>query len=517
MSRADHIAWSRPPAIAVGRVAALRRPMAAGAPDPRPTNQRAAGRPDTTQTTVPRTQMALVVALAAGIQAFLGAEMGGAATLLGYVVLGVAFVTPATGLAALALLVALRAPIGFGPLGFHTVLAVSILLGCLAELARDRGRVHLDPLWAILLGFGVYAGLQVVATPADVLDQQRLFAQSQLFELAGGGAMMLAAQYLLRRRDWGQFLDCVIVSAVVASSLVIASVSTQGATQASLPGMYGVSQLFAERPAGPFNLTNYFGLFAAMACLVAIYRASSVQSWHRVFSAIGAIWILAALMLSYSRGALVAFAVGIIILAFSRSRLLGCAAVAGCLVVAAVGYSGFYDARFAVTNPNSLTQAQDVLEASDASRFAGGAVSLQLFQREPVFGIGFGQYHFVSPLYVGGTDATYSHNWYLNVLAEQGLVGISLLLMASIAVVAMLRGARPSRRNLAFSVLAAFAAGNLFTESPTQLQTSGIAWLVVGGALASVEMAPRLRDAIGESGIRAVDSRSRRATAGAND
>ena len=429
-------------------------------------------------------QLAVAVGLAATMVALTAFGNGTLAIMCGYAGVLVALLDPPTGLAVLVLLIPFREPAGFGPMGFDLVLGTGILLGCLARLPRDRP-LRLELLWAVLLGFGALATIQVLATPSDFLGQQMLSATLQLAGLAGGGAVLLAAQHLLRNRDPGPYLDLAVISGSVVAGLAIASQVSGGAVQAALSSVYGIG-LLQDRAIGTFSNANYFGLFAAMTLLVAIHRASVGAPWRRALTAGAAALISVAVLLSFSRGALLAAAFGVIALAFSRGKRLGIAAVCACVVTGILLYGSFSTARFDVTNPNqSYGAALLAQQSSDESRFVAGSVGLELFLHDPIFGIGFGQYHFVSPRYVAGSQATYSHDWYVNVLAEQGLVGISLMALAVILVSARVRRSAPARRGLAVSMLCAYAVGCLFTEAPGQLQTSGVAWLVVGAALAS--------------------------------
>jgi O-antigen ligase len=429
-------------------------------------------------------QLAVAVGLAATMVALTAFGYGAPAILCGYAGVFVALLDPPTGLAVLVLLIPFREPAGFGPMGFYLVLATGILLGCLARLPRDRP-LRLELLWAVLLGFGAFATLQVLATPSDFLGQQMLSATLQLAGLAGGGAVLLAAQHLLRTRDPGPYLDLAVISGSVVAGLAVASEVSGGAVQAALSSVYGIG-LLQDRAIGTFSNANYFGLFAVTTLLVAIQRASFGAPWRRALTAGAAALISVAVLLSFSRGALLAAAFGVIALAFSRNKRTGIAAICLCLVTGILLYGSFSAARFAVTNPTQSSSAALLgQQSSDEGRLTAGLVGFQLFRQDPIFGIGFGQYHFVSPRYLAGNQATYSHDWYVNVLAEQGLVGISLMALAAVLVAARVRRSTPARRGLAVSMLCAYAVGCLFTEAPGQLQTSGVAWLVVGAALAS--------------------------------
>jgi O-antigen ligase len=429
-------------------------------------------------------QIALGAVIAAVIITMTAAGYASAATLGGYLAVGLALVAPPVGLSILLIHAPLQELTGFGPLAFHGDLVAAILLGCLASLRSERVQVHFDLLWAIFLAFGGFALIQVLAIRADVLGEQQTFASIQLVGLAAGGGLFLAAQFLTRNRDWGPFLDLIIASGVLAGGLALASFATNGAIESTIPALF-VQGITAERAIGPFQNSNYFGLFTAIAFIVAVYRTTSVHGVRRALTVAAAVVIFVAVVLSFSRGALLAIAVGLIGLAFSRGVRLGLSVTAICVVLGVALSGDFLHARLNVTNPNQLIDDQVAAQASsDEARFTAGSVGFVLFARDPIFGVGFGQYHFVSPFFLPpGSPAISSHNWYINVLAEQGLVGVSLVALAAVGVVGRVARSDPTRRALGLSVLAAYAVGNVFTESPTYLATSAAAWFVVGATL----------------------------------
>jgi O-antigen ligase len=67
-----------------------------------------------------------------------------------------------------------------------------------------------------------------------------------------------------------------------------------------------------------------------------------------------------------------------------------------------------------------------------------------------------------------------AHNWYIEVLAEQGLVGVVLWGLLSVSLVVEVRKRSPRARAVGFPVLAALAVGSVFLEAPTAFQTVGL-------------------------------------------
>ena len=80
----------------------------------------------------------------------------------------------------------------------------------------------------------------------------------------------------------------------------------------------------------------------------------------------------------------------------------------------------------------SVTRYATLVE-SDNVRIDGLLAGVQLFLSAPLLGIGFGHYIQLSTDVPGVLDPINAHNWYLAVLAEQGLVGVALWIALALA------------------------------------------------------------------------------------
>jgi O-antigen ligase len=129
-----------------------------------------------------------------------------------------------------------------------------------------------------------------------------------------------------------------------------------------------------------------------------------------------------------------------------------------------------------------------------------------------VFGVGFGQYGAESAWFVRSSPATSSHDEYLSILAEQGLLGVAIFgTLAGLVIVRIGGGGRWSR-GVGLAPLAAFAAGWLIIEPLASLQTSGLIWLVVGAAGAAATVTVPAPAAVPERAAKEI-TRPRRAIA----
>ena len=122
------------------------------------------------------------------------------------------------------------------------------------------------------------------------------------------------------------------------------------------------------------------------------------------------------------------------------------------------------------------------LAQSDRERGEAVFAGPRIWATAPLFGVGFGHYSFESARFSGNQFARASHNWYLNVLAEQGLVGIVLwlLLLAAVARELLRRSWEP--RIIGLGGLLAFALGSMFLEPPTAYQAVALSILVITAA-----------------------------------
>jgi O-antigen ligase len=181
---------------------------------------------------------------------------------------------------------------------------------------------------------------------------------------------------------------------------------------------------------------------------------------------------------------LAAFA-GLLVLVGLRSRRAAVAlAIVGGLAAFAL-YPIFLEARIG----GALTpgDAYDLLR-SEQSRATVAAAAFAMFASSPLFGVGFGVFHFLSPAYTGVSAivATYSHNQVLNTLAEQGLVGIVLFAaVVLLATVALAKSRSPFRRG-ALAMGVTYLVLSLSVNSTTSFQSSSLIWLVMAAALAPV-------------------------------
>jgi O-antigen ligase/capsular polysaccharide biosynthesis protein len=404
---------------------------------------------------------------------------------------GAAALLPGAGFAALIVLLPHQEPEILGAIGVKLPILLALGYGLAVRMLarREVPRVGLGVLTiAGLLGIAF-----VSAVPAiNGLEGDRAVASAARFlQFADGLILLVLAAVYFRRRDAVPFVVLTLLSVTFACLMAVFQLVAGNEPIPLLTGLYvgGLGQGL-ERVVGPFFNPNYFGLFAGLGVVLAIGVAVEAPRHRRL--ALLCLPILAlAVMGTLSRGGVAATGVGILAWLWFRNRqlalVIGAAAVVAGLVVTPL----LVQARLDASNAAAVAAAQAGISDSDQERFESVAAGTSLFLLDPVFGVGFGQYEYVSPRFVGNSFATSAHNQYLKILAEQGMVGTALYVVGAAALLVAMRGSGSRWRRTAIAMLAVYAVSGLFLEPLTTFQTSGVLWLVLGIVVAGPAVEPR--------------------------
>jgi O-antigen ligase len=248
---------------------------------------------------------------------------------------------------------------------------------------------------------------------------------------------------------------------------------------------------FGSRVTGPFGNPNNFGQLLAYASLLLVGLLITTRSvWLRIGLIVSLAIMGFALTMSLSRGAIVALLAGLVVLAFTRSKAVGLAALAGTLILVGVGYTVFLDVRLTTETGGVSAEALTELAASDESRLSAVLAGPALFATSPIFGIGFGHYKYLSGTVTDAGAGLVAHNWYGTVLAEQGLLGVVLWVAVLVTVWHSLRSRPARQRSIGYSMLGAFVVGCLFLEPPTSFQTSIVPTMFLAATIVGAWAAP---------------------------
>ena len=430
--------------------------------------------------------------LGAGVLAMMALQLPGQLALAASALaVAAAAILPGAGFAALIVLLPHQEPEILGAIGVKLPILLALGYGLAVRMLARR---QAPSLGLGLLTMAALLGITFVsAVPAiNGLEGDRAVASAAHFiQFADGLILLVVAAIYFRRREPGPFIVLALLSITFACLLAVFQLVAGDQPIPLLSGLYigGAAQGLA-RVVGPFFNPNYFGLFAGMGIPLALGIAV-VDPRHRRLALLTLPILGLAVLGTLSRGGLAAAGVGVLAWLWFRNRqlavVLGIAALVAGLVVTPL----LVDAR--LDSPSSGVAAEHVegLSDSDQERFELVAAGTSLFLLDPVFGVGFGQYEYVSPRFVGNSFATSAHNQYLKILAEQGIVGMLLYVAGAAALLIAMRRSGSPWRQTAIAMLAVYAVSGLFLEPLTTFQTSGILWLVLGVVIGGPVVEPR--------------------------
>jgi putative inorganic carbon (HCO3(-)) transporter len=260
----------------------------------------------------------------------------------------------------------------------------------------------------------------------------------------------------------------------------LAAVFVVSSMAAAVVGSFRFLASMTGRASGPIGEANDFAYALATAVPLAFYLAWRYRQ-HRVFWLVASGVLLVTIALTFSRGAVVGLAVAGLWAAL-HSRRIAKGLVAGIVAVAVIGGTLLaIDFHWVSQRINAKTAVADENWASREALW-GGAIAM--FEEEPLLGVGTGLYPHRAAEFVHGEPwgivEPVAHNAYLEVLAEDGAIGLSLF-VAFIAGtwITLVRARRAARR-------AGDTDGAWFTLA---VQASAIVAVVSAGFL-SVQTAP---------------------------
>jgi O-antigen ligase len=315
-----------------------------------------------------------------------------------------------------------------------------MLYGALTLRSEERvGRARwLTALVLIFVAVGIAASLQAFVPSSSV---------TKVFALLAAAALFIAVHQICRERK-----QLVIVAAGAVAGLMLASI------QGLLEQVTGSFHTFGAGPGGSsvgrvqgsFGHPNAYGGYLAVLLPLAVAFAVSkcFSTRLRWFGGVAVALAVPALILSYSRGAVGALAIGSIIwLALVRPRLALVAAAAVAVAGLLFAPAAFKD-RF-----SSRETTADVGLRSDIWSSA-----IDIYSERPLLGVGLNNFpdaysQLPSTLSTGAQRRLlhrsqilvppHAQNLYLNVLAEEGIIGFfSLIALALAAVATVYRGCR---------------------------------------------------------------------------
>lgn len=177
---------------------------------------------------------------------------------------------------------------------------------------------------------------------------------------------------------------------------------------------------------------------------------------------------------TYSRGAWMAYLIGIGLAGMLRHRL-----ILVIMIIAAL-FSPFWLPRSVIDRYNMTENEEGQLEESAQSRPVFWATAIKMWHESPIIGNGIGSFKDRV-----GMD---THGVYHRTLAEQGAIGFAIFVWVWATILFMsgrlwLKGAIPEDRQYGFALLVATVAlmvANIFGDRITHLPMIGQYWILVG-------------------------------------
>ena len=358
---------------------------------------------------------------------------------------------PVYGLAALVL----TTPVAFAhdALGTTITLPKAVLLGVLLGLSTYRGCVKSlrNPPAPLLIGALSLLCAVTALTLLDASDRGPVIRETlKIVEYAG----FFVAAFLCYTLDRD---DAPLVGAVAVAATAVALSALVQEIVGAPSGLY-MGQAIVPRIAGllegPNQLSGYCEIAVATLGAWALVRPSAL-----IGLALGL--TVCADILTFSRAGWMGLAVIVALLALRDGRQTW-HALRPALFGLIAGLAGA--AWWAV-----YAHTPGVLRASlEPSLYAGGVgnrselwrAAWQMWLTRPLLGVGAGNFEFALPAYGVFGVRTHANSWYLQSLAEGGLLLFGATIALLVAVIASLTGSRPLLR-LRFSspwVVAALAA-----------------------------------------------------------
>ncbi len=431
-------------------------------------------------------EIVLGAVLAIGVLAVMAFDLPSAAALaITALLVATSCVLPGAGLAAIVVLIPHQEPEVLGALGVKLPILLAIGYGLTVRIlaSRDIPRLGVGAVSVVaLLGIAFVSAVPLLN---GFTGDRAVASAARFIQFADCVILLVLAALYFRRRDPRKFMVLALLSVTFACLLAVLQLVVGDSAIPLIGGLYAGGQAQGlPRVTGTFQNPNYFGLFAGLGVMLAIGVAVE-EPRHRRLALLCLPIIGLAVLGTLSRGSVFATGIGILAWLWFRNRQVAAISAVAFLVLGLVVTPLLVDARLGETPQEAAAVAQQGLSESDQQRFESVAAGASLFLLDPVFGVGFGQYEYVSPRFVGNSFATSAHNQYLKILAEQGIVGALAYAAAAAALgLAMLRSASRWRRT-SIAMLAIYVVSGLFLEPITTFQTSGILCFVLGVVLAA--------------------------------
>lgn len=342
--------------------------------------------------------------------------------------------------------------------GTNKPLIALVFIGLVANrfLTRQEAIPSLKTTEWFLLGFGgVWLASAFVA-------QDQLLAVKSVVDFGKDFILILCVAYPLtiRPKSWQRAIWIIIFSAATLAGLGAYQVLSGNTAQTFM----GFSEFLqaqivdgaedAARLIGPLADPNFYGQILVAVLPLAVYRALDARRVSSRLVAGGASLLIAfAILNTYSRGAFLAMALILVLIAIERRvrlsvlLLLG---VAGLVILPLMpaGFTARLETLSIITGEDDTVHSEDSFRGRTSEILAG----LNMFLDHPLLGVGVANYPLQYQAYASRlglerrTENREAHSLYVETAAETGLAGI--LAFAGLFL-SLLVGLQQARRRLA--------------------------------------------------------------------
>lgn len=294
-----------------------------------------------------------------------------------------------------------------------------------------------------------------------------------------------------------RFLVAFVIAAVLPALSILFTVAAQGA-RVEQRGSYLESLGFHP---------NALGMLLSLATGPLLFLTTDTQSkLAKVGCAVALLLVSGGLLLTASRGAALAFAVVIAIWLIRRRRLsdLFYAGVVVAVLVVAIP-DNVWDRLTLGLDDTQATTVHNLDDPLTKGRLASWALLAPDIMLSPIWGQGIGSVAWNEATSAGKYSATLSHNMYLDILLDLGIVGFALMMYLFVRYIREFRrlssqeSMSPTMRAYYFGALASFLGmcamaltNGLYMPHPE----NAFLWFSLGMLFAYWEAEPRRKAAV---------------------
>jgi hypothetical protein len=399
---------------------------------------------------------------------------------------GVGVLSPTSGLVILAATGPFYEPVTIGrDLGMRHILVAVLGLSVGARLVLGGWRrMPWSPPVVLALAIGGLTLLGLANTFARFDQDFALHAARTWLSSIGGAMIVLVVAVWVSRDGLRRPLIAALAAAIVAVGLSLVDHFAKGAVADGPLSWIGFWKDFNGRLGGAIPSPNGMASVTIIPTAVLVMWAFLDRGNPRLRLAALALSapLVLALYVTYSRAALLALFVVVVVLGWRIRRVLG----VGILVAGVVGAAILLPSYLQLRSESALegrVRPGSILVASDVVRFQAWGAASRMWEDEPLVGQGFLAYRDLGPDF-GDPVLGSPHNEWIRLFAEEGTVGG----LAGLAFVVTTLGFLARRRDPIATGIATGAAGYVvmasFNNPLLFIQISSVVFTAIGYGLA---------------------------------